>query len=193
MKKELRPLTKLWLFLSSYVPLWILLLIPNFDGFSGPNTRFLCILTFFSFASLYLFIRWAKEEVRVASKEGEKKICDRILFVVEYEDMSSSYLEYLLTYVLSLLAFIPERTTMRSILMLLFLMTIIFLLYDKAGLIYANPILGLFGYKIFKVKDKKLRRWIVLITKNEILPISESNRDIGICASHLWGNVYLEV
>jgi len=36
------------------------------------------------------------------------------------------------------------------------LVIIIFLLYGKTGPIYTNPMLGLWGYKIFKVKDKNL-------------------------------------
>jgi len=193
MKIELKPLTKVWLFLSSYIPLWVLLLIATFDGFESFTTQFLLALIVLSFLSLYFFLNWAKNRVKVYTRDGEKRICSKILLIIEYEDMSNSYLGYLVTYVLSLFAFVPERTTARSISMFLFIMISIFLLYDKAGLIYTNPMLGLWGYKIFKVKDKKSGKWVILITKNESLPLFESNKDRGLCASHLWGNVYLEV
>ena len=193
MKIRLKLLPKVWLFLSSYIPLWGLLLIVTFDEFKSFTTQFLLALTILSFLSLYLFLNWAKNRVEVHTREAERRICPKILFIIEYEDVSNSYLGYLVTYVLSLFAFVPEKTTTKSLLMLLFMMVIIFLLYDKAGLIYTNPMLGLLGYKIFKVRDKKSGKWVILITKNESLPIFRSNKDRGLCASHLWDNVYLEV
>ena len=190
MIEEPKWLVRIWLFMSSYIPLWVILFVQNFDGIRGNYTAFFGLLILSSFVSLYLFLKQAKKKIRV---QGNRRICDKYLFVEEYEDISHIYLEYLITYVLPIMTFIPEKSTLRSIVTFTVIMLVIFFLYDKANLIYANPTLGLLGYKIFKVRNMKSGKWVVLITRKDKISVTNKDNPEGICVSNLSGNIYLEV
>ncbi|WP_054840360.1 hypothetical protein [Thermococcus sp. JCM 11816] len=135
-------LTSLWLFLSSYIPLWLILLIQTYDGITGLHTIFFGSLTVFSLFSLLLFLRVARRKLNVG---GSERICDDFIVIDEYQEMNHIYLEYLITYVVSMMAFIPKDQGVRNVLTFLVFMFMVFTFYLRANLIYANPVLGALG------------------------------------------------
>jgi len=143
-----------------------------------------------SLVSLFGFLNVARQKLKVG--EG-KKICDNFIVIDDYQEMNHVYLEYLVTYVVSLLSFIPSGQDVRNILTFSVFMGLVFILYLRANLIYANPVLGAVGYNIFKVKDRESGQWILLITRKDKILIADKNNPERLCVSSLSGNIYLEV
>ncbi|WP_048150825.1 hypothetical protein [Palaeococcus ferrophilus] len=183
-------LTRLWLFLSSYIPLWVILLIQTYDGPKGFHTIFFGLLSIFSLLSLLLFLRVARQKLNVGKGE---RICDNFIVVDEYQDMNHVYFEYLVTYVVSMMSFIPKDQGMRNILTFLVFMLMVFTFYLRANLIYANPVLGALGYNLFRVKNRESGHWVLLITRKDKILIADKTNPEKICVSSLSGNIFLEV
>ncbi|NJE46047.1 hypothetical protein E3E35_01205 [Thermococcus sp. GR7] len=183
-------LARLWLFLSSYVPLWIILLVQTYDGVTGFHTILFVLLIVSSLVSLFRFLSVARQKLNVG--EGER-ICDNFIVVDDYQEMNHVYLEYLVTYVVSLLSFIPSGQDVRNLLTFVVFMGLVFILYLRANLIYANPVLGALGYNIFKVKNRESGQWVLLITRKDKILIADKTNPERLCVSSLSGNIYLEV
>lgn len=157
---------------------------------TGFHTIFFGSLTVFSLLSLLLFLRVAKQKINVG---GEKRICDDFIVIDDYQEMNHIYLEYLITYVVSMMAFIPKDQGVRNVLTFLVFMFMVFMFYLRANLIYANPVLGALGYNLFKVKNRESGHWVILITRKDKILLADKTNPERICVSSLSGNIYLEV
>ena len=140
-------LSKLILFLTSYVPLGIICLIIDFDKLKYPffvhSTYSLVLLVLIILLPISLFSMIRHFKKRAVGWEGMK--------IVSVQNMDSELLSYIFTYILPFLGF-PEE---RRIIVILFLLLIIGILYVRSDMIGINPILALLGYHIVRVEWKK--------------------------------------
>lgn len=76
------------------------------------------------------------------------------------------HLAFISTYIIPLVAF--KFDTPRDILVLCFVIIFMGLIYIRAGLYYLNPILLLFGYKIFKATKSSGEEYILLTREKSL-------------------------
>jgi len=94
----------------------------------------------------------------------------KLIIVESCENMTSSYLEYLITYIIP---FTQIDLNLYSCLSLIILFIFVWWLYINSNLIYVNPTLKFIGYNIYKVKDGISGREYILLTKKEKIMIGE--------------------
>ena len=141
---------KIFLFLSSYAPLFLVLAIKNYT-----YTYFVIamgVLILISITFLFYIIR------KASKMNGDYHE------IKEIEDKSNQFLEYIIAYIIPFLGFnlvnIPDLIALGII----FLM--IGVLYIRSDLIYMNPILNFMNYNLYKVNDGKTG--IMAISKEEL-------------------------
>lgn len=169
---------KIGLFLSSYLPLFLLLAIKNWF-----DSRMVLILTFVSVYSL----------VWIIIINNSKKGTSESYRVIKAKDKSQESLNYIIPYIISFIGFDLNKWQDWSALSILLLM--LFMIYLNSELLYINPILSLFNYRIYSVKVCKpvigcedTVSEILLISKKDII---KKNDDITI--KDIDGNVMLGV
>ena len=162
------------LFLSSYIPLWVILGIKYYHIIGIHGFVLLNIILIILFIVLHKYISYKK-----------KKFIDRNIRVSSCENSTSINLEYLITYIIPFTQI--NVTNYRGFIALIVLFIFIWWLYISSNLIYINPMLSIMGYNIFKVLDEKSKREYMLITKKEKILIDD---EIMGCA--LYGDIILE-
>ena len=173
---------KLWvkigLFLSSYLPLFLILAIKNWFDY-----RIMLILIVVSIYSLVWIV------IIYKSKKGTSESYR----VIKADNKSQESLNYIIPYIISFIGFDLNKWQDWSALGILLLM--LFMIYLNSELLYINPMLSLFHYRIYSVKVCK-----PVIgcedTVSEILLISKKDRikknDV-ITIKDIDGNVMLGV
>ncbi|HEC57419.1 MAG TPA: hypothetical protein ENI32_06020 [Candidatus Syntrophoarchaeum butanivorans] len=168
---------KLFLFFSAYLPLFYILAIKNWYN------RILfgvCILLTVLSAITWYGLLWQSKRYTASQRE-----------VVYFEDKLKESLTYLIPYIVSFLNFNLDRWQDWASLVLL--MLVIFLVYANSELIFVNPILSGFRYKIYytELRDPIIqsRTTCILITKRK--KKLKVNDLIGI--RNLADEVYVEV
>lgn len=173
---------KLWvkigLFLSSYLPLFLILAIKNWF-----DSRMVLILIFVSMYSLVWII------IINNSKEGTSESYR----VIKAKDKSHESLNYIIPYIISFIGFDLNKWQDWSALGILLLM--LFMIYLNSELLYINPMLSLFNYRIYSVKvckpvigcEETVSEILLISNKDRI----KKNEDITI--KDIDGNVMLEV
>ncbi|MBU1598430.1 MAG: hypothetical protein KKE98_08365 [Nanoarchaeota archaeon] len=126
---------KIFLFLSSYAPLFLILGIKNY--FSIPLVIIMIALILISL----LFLVYVTK--KASKMSGDYKS------IVDAKDKSHQYLEYIIAYIIPFLGFNPNNVADMIALIIVFI--IIGILYIRSDLIYMNPVLNFLGYKMFKV------------------------------------------
>ncbi|PNR95153.1 hypothetical protein [Petrotoga olearia] len=159
-------LFKSFLFLLSYLPLFVIFAINNFG-----NVLFLffSIFSIFVFAvSLVLFIS--------AKTNAEEKF-------IKFEKVESQnvrLLDYIFVYILPFI----NMGGIKELISFAIIVFIVGNIYVKTDLIVINPVLALFGYSIYKVylmdEGKKSMRPVWLISKSitEGMKLKEFSKDI---------------
>jgi hypothetical protein len=152
---EITNIGKVWLFLSSYTPLWIIffgnLLIKNglilFNYPTNDNLRifslelsFLIILAI-SVLSTMVFLR----EIRKTT--NPKKIT-----VNSRENITGEYVLYVVNYVIP---FLVTEFTDQQLFTLVVMLFFVIILYVRSNLIHVNPMFALFGYRLFAITDEE--------------------------------------
>lgn len=168
------------LFLSSYIPLYVMYLIVDFDGKSGLFKSFLAyiFIFFFVYSSIFLYVI-----IRHLKKEEDK------LFVkiISIENKNDEVVAYLVTYVLPFLSLPNERKTV----VVLIFMLMLFILYVKSNLIAINPILVFLGYHIMEVtitkKDWQRDKKVILISRHFLYELKKGEY---INITKIQGNIY---
>lgn len=94
----------------------------------------------------------------------------------EIESKDFDHLTFLSTYIIPLITF--KLDDLKSFVSLFVLITIIGLIYIKSNCYYLNPVLLLFGYKIYKAKTENKN--VVLISKGSIELSSITSRYINL-------------
>lgn len=133
---------KWMLFISSYTPLLAILFIRNFDFTkSGVTLIFLVILSLtILFANLSLFILLKK----IVGYGTE------VFKPIKVANKSDELMNYIVTYVIPFLNFdISKWQDIGSLLILLLLVGVI---YIESNLVYINPMLSLYGYRILEIE-----------------------------------------
>ena len=143
-----RDLFSKWtLFITSYLPLYLWLLFSNINyskfsldrliAFDFEHKIIRSVFVFLIFVSIFklwiLFKLDGKESIKISRR-------------MEISPESDSLMNYIVTYFTPLLSFDMNNIIMNSLLFLL-----IGLMYVGSSASYLNPVLGVFGFKIFGV------------------------------------------
>lgn len=150
----LRDHIKVLLFLTSYIPLYAIVAIKNFEDYRVLSVGLVILST-------TLTILVAVVMYRVYQVGGRRRE------IIKVEDANRLNLEYFIAYVIP---FIPDNLVKLdnaiSFLIVLFIMGVI---YIKSDLIYMNPPLVLVGFNVFKAQariDEKIKD-VVIITRKK--------------------------
>lgn len=165
-------LIKLILFVSSYFPMSIILLIVNFDSINSKNELMQPrIFVFLIIIFLIIFISIISLKLLAKSSNGTKR-----LKLVNVERPDDSLINYMMTYVISL-ATMNDLNNTYQLLANLFIFLLIGYLYIKLNLLYFNPLWALAGFVPYKVNDDT-----ILITNckmDELRRKSKDNEEIA--------------
>lgn len=173
------------LFLTSYIPLFGLLIIRqikqnfvflNFGGFNKESI----IIAFEKFGLSYLFflisifgyigIKFLLDNLEKRKTNGE------LVKIIEVENKNSESISYISTYIIPFI--FQDTNNLFDIASIFIVLTIIFFIYTKSNMIVINPILSITHtlYQIDYNKKNKSKK-ALLITKEEDL---ESEQEIRI-------------
>jgi len=163
-KQGLRSYVKILLFLSSYIPLFVVLLLLHHT-----NKVFVIVMVVIIAVTLGILLFLFK----ASEKKGDYP--DKI---TEFENINDIGLEYIITYIFPFL-FI-NFSDLSVLLALLVIFWVIGYIYINSDLIYMNPMLNLFGYNIYKghtgLGDITIisKRDVEEIRKNKIVQLSNN-------------------
>jgi len=169
---------KLGLFLSSYLPLFLILMIKNW-----PNLITIGIFVFVVvYSSVWIAVIWSSER---GTAEYYK--------VLKAEDKTKESLNYLVPYIISFIGFDLSKWQDWSALGILLL--ILFVVSFNSDLLYINPLLSIFKYRVYSIEVCKpalgceeTKAEILLITKKDSI-----KKSINLLVKDIDKNVYLEV
>lgn len=160
----LRNYVKFLMFLSSYFPLFGIIIVRNYQ-----HTDLIIVLStimvIVTFALVFTFWRI-------------RKVSGTYLKVDKVEDVGKSSVEYFLTYVIPF--FTIDFLKLTDLLSFLIVFSVIGVIYIKSDLIHMNPTLNLFGFNIYKIKsdDKDLvvisRKKKNQLFTEEVIPIGDN-------------------
>jgi hypothetical protein len=164
------------MFISSYFPLYIILLILNFDIKKSKvlfvkNNVFLIILIIFCGISIITVINLKH------TKGNENHIFSDI------EKTEDTIISYLMTYIVPILSINISNTD--TIIINCILYVLIGFMYIKLNLIYLNPLFLICGYYVYKAKDE-----MVIITDIPYIKLKNLSGD-RLKSSRLGNDIYL--
>jgi hypothetical protein len=144
---------RLWvrwvLFGSSYTPFFLILLLR--DRFAAPLFSWLLVaLVVLSNLVLALLLR-----------KNDRINPDRSGTVASVDLKTGDALNYIVTYVIPFL----ELKTPEDLLPLLILMAVVGILYVNSNLLYTNPMLSFFGFRVYEVKLQGEEQPLILMTR----------------------------
>lgn len=166
----LRYYSKLILFICSYLPLFIILLINYWSDNLTTNIIlfFVLIISFFSWCILIYLLN------DINNANGE------LYEVVEIYDESEISLNYLFTYIIPFLSM--QYDSWKNLLSIGIVLFITLIIYVNSNLLYMNPMLNLSGYHILKAvlkRNDKIYNYILITkTKNKNIQVGQH---INIC------------
>ncbi|WP_246616563.1 hypothetical protein [Vagococcus lutrae] len=195
MQKTMRIIRKFTFYLSSFLPLYLLLFIQNvkirdknhkrlnvhafFSQFfitsSGSVKVFwiaLTILIVLSILGIVIF-------VKVYRKSPGRRVTLKAVDYVHEDTMG-----YIVTYIVPMISM--DINSYRSLLVNFLLFLIIGSFYVKNDQIFMNPLYNFLGYNVFSAED---RVYITRIKKHEIRVISKNNTFVRI--NNILGDIYL--
>lgn len=157
---------KIIMFISSYFPLYIMLLILYFENYkdigNNPTIKkyllLICmiifiIISFYSIILLYV-------------SKGNRKVT-----VEKIERPDDTIISYIMTYIIPLLSI--DITKKSTILVNFILFLVIGYLYIRLNLVYLNPLWAIFGYLSYRFDDDKIL--ITNIRYNNLKKFKELN------------------
>lgn len=166
-----------WLFfLSSYIPLYVLLILKDFDFSNLKRNITLVNIVLFSLSMLSGLMIY----LLLSTKDAESVSANRIS--VKREEI----LSYYITYLIPLLTF--EPTKINSIIVTTIVFFTIGILYTTNGLLYWNPTLSLVRYKLYSLDSGA----ILLSKKSEVDLARAINEKDQILAKQILPNLYIE-
>ena len=152
---------KFILFLSSYFPLFLILMVKNWFNLWFTlivlAIGVLCVLTWI------IVFHMAKR------RTAEKYV------VLRTENRTKDSLNYIIPYIISFMNI--DLRQWQDLTGLTILLLILFAVYVNSNLIYINPVFSIFKYKIYYAEVKKpymksMQQEVMVITKNNRLPKS---------------------
>lgn len=154
----MRGYIKLLLFLSSYVPLIIIFSIRVVKNYR-----------YFTISGIIISIILTIILLRVVKATAQLPIEPISLSSVNYK--SSDLLAYMFSYVFPFLEL--DLGSYIDSIIILFIFVILAVIYINSNMIYINPMLSVFGYKIYEIISETNDVYI-LITKKSKLPVGGS-------------------
>ncbi|MCY7062673.1 hypothetical protein MK385_07745 [Streptococcus oralis] len=185
-----RDLFSKWtLFITSYLPLYLWLLFSNINYSKFSLDRLIAfdfghkiiriifvVLIFVSIIKLWILFKFdGKESLKIPRE-------------MEISPESDSLMNYIVTYFTPLLSFDMNNTT--SIIMNLLLFLLIGLMYVGSNASYLNPVLGVFGFKIFGVTGFPHAHHIITnLSFDDIETVRET--DVELTSYRLGDGIYI--
>lgn len=191
------------LFISSYIPLYIIFIVSNgfdiynvYEKIKNLKNYNLCMLMDNVQVNAFLIITFTG--LIIISSILLKIIFWRSSFSSNFEKISeieinnNSINDYILVYILPFISVQSNDFKQLTIFLLVFIT--IGVISVKNDLVYINPVLYLFKYNIYIVKIKSNRSSSILITKYTVLELKENgiyeNEIINIRISKISSNIY---
>lgn len=144
-------ISKWFLFITSYLPLymWLLLSNINYVELLKLNKKDLEISTkkLFYFVLVVFIIISIVELIQLFKSSGSE--IKKIPKEMEATPESDGLMNYIVTYITPLVSF--DLSDIKSVIMNIALFLLIGLMYVGSSATYLNPVLGIFGFKIFEV------------------------------------------
>ncbi len=158
-------ITKIFLFLSAFLPLFFILAIQNYQQYGLRVLIPVVVIVLSTTAWLLLFLRWVHQTA------------PRSLEVNSVERKDAEVIAYLLTYIFPFLEL--KIADLSHLLSLGVFFLVLMILNVNANLIHINPVFNLLGYHIYEIKDgEKLTQ--TLISKSSRLRQGKQLRAVMI-------------
>lgn len=197
----MKNITKWILFISSYIPLFIILIVNNIDLnrtfesishiFCGNLNILINNITFKDIYLLILILTCIFFPLLISFILKSSDGFHQPLVVKSIETNNSSVLEYFITYLVTL---ISSGFSLREIIVFWIILYIIGHIYIKNNMLYVNPTLYLlFKFNIYKVSDSDGLNCFVLSKLNEYEFNSIVNKKISVIpiSESFNGNIYI--
>jgi hypothetical protein len=149
----LREHIKILLFLSSYIPLFLIFLIFTYEN----NWYLFGILVFIILETLAFLY---------AIQRIISKIQKTYVEVKGINQKNGEFINYMFTYILPFL--FGDVSDLRYILAFIILFILTGYIYMKSDMLYMNPVLFLAGYNLYEISDKQGRRLMLIIRKEKL-------------------------
>lgn len=189
----MRTIQKTLFYMSSFIPLYLLLIVQNFK-FRNKSGEFSWQTLFeqFNFSNKIITLFWIGLIVMIilslfgcviffkiyGAKEG------RIGSISDAEFVREDTMGYIVTYIIPLLSM--DITSLRSLVVNLLLFIIIGTFYVKNDQIFMNPLYNLFGYNIFSAESGI---YITKISKQKLKLFAK--RDVEVKKINIMGDIYV--
>lgn len=148
--------TYTFFFAVAFIPLWVTLLAICWT--SDACSEYLVAVLFIPIVGLLIGLKVYIKKLNLSKKYRTFKI-------VKKDDITHSLAFYIFPYVSAL--YIQELTIMETIPFIIVL-TIVGLLYVKTNMLHVNPVLMIYGYRMYRVTDNHSNT-IVLMSKLNVL------------------------
>jgi len=166
----LRDYIKWLLFLSSYIPLYLILLL---FAWKSNWTIFYILVSLITITVIVLLI------VLKALNSLQKTF----IKVKKVDPKNGEFIGYIFTYIFPFLS--SNFDDVKYIIAMVVFFLLIGLMYVRSNLIYTNPVLNLLGYSLYEIEDHKENK-MVLITKEPDL-----RKEANIKVINIGKKVYL--
>jgi hypothetical protein len=180
---DIRGWVKWVLFFSSYSPLFLILLWRQLAGAGTAGALKAFLAPPYLIPGLAVVIVVSNAIAGILLLQARRLEAERIR-VESWSSKTGEALSYIVTYIIPFLNFDPAK----DLVPLLILLGVIGVVYVNSNLLYTNPVLSLFGIRIFEVTRDSGRKLMVLTWKSE--PCQEHNK--VLLARKVSGNIYLE-
>ena len=107
--------------------------------------------------------------------------------IINIENISNEHLVYLATYLIPLICF--DFSSTRHLIVLLFLLIVIGVIYNKVNMFYANPSLSFFNFKVYRLdyeRESSIKKSTIVITQ-DILKENDKIKYIGLSDKVFYG------
>jgi hypothetical protein len=154
------PFTRLVLFLSSYVPLFLILGIRSW----AENRKLAIALTAVTIVSILVLCAFLRQVRTLAADK---------VSVASVISRDGDAMSYIVTYLLPFLA--VNFNAVGDVISLAIVFFVIGLLYVNSNMIYTNPVLNLSGFHIFEIEDGEGKTTALICKRSYIRTGSELN------------------
>jgi len=168
---------KILMFLSSYTPLFLILLLKaishiweKFPGHAQHKTEFISldIIPVIVIATIILIIIVPNLILEFIIKDTKSSINPKDLHIHSVQKTNPIYMEYLIPYIIPFLSF--NYSNFFDMISLLILLLTICIIYINSDLLYVNINFSIRGYNRFKVYNKNQDEYNVLSKKKRLYP-----------------------
>lgn len=172
----MRVWVKFSLFISAYTPLFLIIILKYID-FNFINPCSITIILIYSIPIIISNLIWII--IFKITKEWTKQT----FTVKKSVDRTSDALNYVIAYIIAFIGF--QFIKWQDWVSFIILLIVICFIYINSNLIFVNPLLNVFGYKIYDIEVEEGGN-IILITKKKSIKINEK-----IKMRFLSDNIYL--